>query len=386
MARADLASPFLQGLQLGASMMVNLREIRQREMKQKSDEALEVLKQEVELTKAQMDQQKAIAETALKFVADEKITAPQAKLELFNKSLLPFLNSLLPAEQQVQPLTEWNDKASQLTKAMQAVVNLPEEVPQDVRMQALAEQLAFFGLGEEALKTQQKALEPLSAEQQELATLTPDEIRKRALKGTEPPAPEIRTGVKIDDKGTEAAIERDPATGAWKIITVGGKEVKGRSPKGEGDGKISESERKAAVLATRLQDSLNVLDSLPDAAGKPGAFERMFQTAGAESLANFFRSANRQQANAAQLDALDAALTLATGAAYTKEQIQNLSTAYFPQLNDSPQAAADKNRRFSTIVEAAKLAAGKAAPFVEQITGTPQETDLDALYQQFTRP
>lgn len=357
MARADLATPFMQGLQIGSNLMVNLKKIREDERKRESDAQIEQMKQQTELLKTGMDQQKKVADVALQFVSNEKILANQSKVDTFNKSILPFINSFAPKDALIQPLTEWNSESANLAKAMQEVNNLPDDVPQEVRSQALAEHLAAYGLGEQALKQSQEALKPLSAAQQELATLTPDEIRKRALQGTEF-KPEVRTGVKIDDKGTEAMVQRR-ADGGWDIVKVGGKELKGRTPRGEG--KATEGERKAAVLATRLEGAVKVLSSLPAAAGKPGMAERAFQTIGAESLANFSRSSDRQRANAAQLDALDAALTLATGAAYTKEQFQNAQVSLFPQLNDTKDSAAEKNRRLTMIVEAARLAAGNAA-------------------------
>lgn len=62
-----------------------------------------------------------------------------------------------------------------------------------------------------------------------------------------------------------------------------------------------------------------VVDMLPDAAG------------------NYFKSTGRQNVEAAQLDALDAALTLNTGAAYTKEQLRGLAKSYFPQPGNTPE-------------------------------------------------
>lgn len=362
----DLATPFMQGLQIGVTMMQNLRETRRKEQADQAAKEIEQLKQQTELMKAQMDQQQKAATLGLQFVANEKIQAPQTKLKTTNGVLLPFFNSLLPADRQIQPLTEWNDQATSLVKAMQAVNDLPEEVGPRERLSAMAEQLTAFGLGEEALKAQQELAKPKTPDEQMFESLTPEQkAQAAAQKFTPEKNTQVISDVSIDDKGTKATIERDPTTGAWNIVKAGGKEVKGRSAAG-GEGKISESERKAAVLATRLDAALKVLEALPDAAGKPGAWERMAQTVGAESLANYFRSDARQQANAAQLDALDAALTLATGAAYNKEQLQGLSVSYFPQLGDSPQTIVAKNKRFTLIVEAAKIAAGQAAPSVDR--------------------
>jgi len=134
-------------------------------------------------------------------------------------------------------------------------------------------------------------------------------------------------------------------------------------------GNVTEGERKAAALGTRLDAALTSLNAItgtaPDAV-KPGLIERGLEGVGMEAAANTVRSSERQQADAAQLDALDAALTLATGAAYTKEQLQNLRKAYFPQIGDSEDNVAAKQARFETIVKTARIAAGRAEPSIDK--------------------
>ncbi len=134
-------------------------------------------------------------------------------------------------------------------------------------------------------------------------------------------------------------------------------------------GNVTEGERKAAALGTRLDAALTALNGItaktPDAV-KPGFFEKGLESVGAEMAANTVRSSDRQQADTAQLDALDAALTLATGAAYTKEQLQNLRKSYFPQIGDSDATVAAKQKRFETIVETARIAAGRAEPSIDR--------------------
>ena len=187
-----------------------------------------------------------------------------------------------------------------------------------------------------------------------------------------------------------ALLQRDPVTGALK-------EVLGRRPRdpapekgpaapagyrfkadgsleaipggpaagGPKNGNISEGERKAAALGTRLEGSLRELSTIPMNEQKPGVMETVAGVAG-ETAANLARSSDRQRADAAQLDALDAALTLATGAAYTKEQLANLRKSYFPQLGDSEANRAAKQKRFEMIVETARIAAGRAEPAINQ--------------------
>jgi hypothetical protein len=134
-------------------------------------------------------------------------------------------------------------------------------------------------------------------------------------------------------------------------------------------GNVTEGERKAAALGTRLDAAmteLNAIEQRAPGASRPGVMERGLEAIGSEMGANFVRSSERQQADAAQLDALDAALTLATGAAYTREQLQNLRKSYFPQINDTDAQVAAKRKRFETIVQTARIAAGRAEPSIDK--------------------
>jgi hypothetical protein len=127
----------------------------------------------------------------------------------------------------------------------------------------------------------------------------------------------------------------------------------------------SEGERKAATLLTRLEGSQRqlaaALDENPDAA-TPGVIANSLRAVGAEALANkVATSSERQRVEAAQLDMLDAALTLGTGAAYTREQLEGYRKAYFPQIGDTADTIKDKEARLANIIEAAKISAGRAA-------------------------
>jgi hypothetical protein len=140
-------------------------------------------------------------------------------------------------------------------------------------------------------------------------------------------------------------------------------------PGGPGSNKAttSEGERKAATLLQRLEGSMSQLDTVLKSdprAAKPELLSSGIRTLtfGADAPANAATSSNRQRVEAAQLDMLDAALTLGTGAAYTKEQLEGYRKSYFPQLGDSQQTVADKQDRLNNVIEAAKIAAGRAAP------------------------
>jgi len=132
---------------------------------------------------------------------------------------------------------------------------------------------------------------------------------------------------------------------------------------------MSEGERKASTLLKRLQFSQqqlkNVLETNPEAA-KP-EYLPTFLEGISETGANLIRSEPRQQIETAQEDLLDAALTLGTGASYTKEQLKGYSSSYFPKIGDSPKTIRDKEARLANIVEAAKIAAGRGAKLIPDV-------------------
>lgn len=128
----------------------------------------------------------------------------------------------------------------------------------------------------------------------------------------------------------------------------------------------TEGERKAATLLKRLEGSQAQLNAAlkenPDAA-KPGVIASGMRSVGAEALANTTAvGSERQRIEAAQLDMLDAALTLGTGAAYTREQLEGYRKSYFPQIGDTEANVKDKKARLKNVIDAAKIAAGRAGP------------------------
>lgn len=127
----------------------------------------------------------------------------------------------------------------------------------------------------------------------------------------------------------------------------------------------TEGERTAGFLTKRLQDALSTIDRVgkenPDALQPSTSVETIRGIFG-ETAANAVTSPERQQIEAAQLDALDAALTLGTGAAYTREQLEGYRKSYFPQMFDSPATIADKARRREVLFQSARIKAGRADP------------------------
>ena len=129
---------------------------------------------------------------------------------------------------------------------------------------------------------------------------------------------------------------------------------------------LTEGERKAGMLYGRLLNSqaqlAAALDESPDAA-IPGVFESGVSSI-SPILGNTVTSAQRQRVEAAQLDILEAALTLSTGAAYTPMQLEIQRKSHFPQIGDDPPTIKDKAERLNTLVKLAEIAAGRAAASV----------------------
>lgn len=136
----------------------------------------------------------------------------------------------------------------------------------------------------------------------------------------------------------------------------------------ENKGKLQESERTAGFLATRLAGAFKDIATITSAHPKETGPSIGAAIAGglfgpvAQNMAN---SPTRRQIEAAQLDALDSALTLGTGAAYNKEQLEGYRQSYFPQIGDDQATIDAKRTRFMRLIEAAKIKAGDAAPQID---------------------
>ena len=128
----------------------------------------------------------------------------------------------------------------------------------------------------------------------------------------------------------------------------------------------TESERTAAFLATRLAGGIQDLQAI-GMGRAPSLFEA---TAGQTTLGNFTNEEDWQRTLGAQRDILDAALTLGTGAAYTKEQLEGYRQAYFPQPGDKPATIADKRQRLARLLEAAKVKSGAAGGQIADALGS----------------
>lgn len=159
----------------------------------------------------------------------------------------------------------------------------------------------------------------------------------------------------------------DPATGMRALVAIpGGPAIK----------EPSEGERKAGSLLMRLRGSMeqmqNALELSPNAA-KPSTTAELIKAIPVvgSTASNSMTPEARQRVENAQLDMLDAALTLGTGAAYTREQLLGYAKSYFPQLGDKPEAIADKRVRLANVIRAAEIAAGRAAPGAVPVVPSP---------------
>lgn len=139
------------------------------------------------------------------------------------------------------------------------------------------------------------------------------------------------------------------------------------------DGAPTEGERKAATLLQRMRFSANQIAELTGGAGGAG-MDTPDKLAAALSVLPVVgdvaaRSANPQSRRIiedAQLDVLDAALTLGTGAAYTREQLEGYRKSYFPQIGDTPVDAKSKRERLANVLKAGETQAGRAAKGVPE--------------------
>jgi len=139
-------------------------------------------------------------------------------------------------------------------------------------------------------------------------------------------------------------------------------ERKDRTSDARGGIDTTESERTAAYLATRVAGGLDDLRKI----GSIGAPSLKDAMVGGTMLGNYTTDEDRQRAINAQREILDAALTLGTGAAYTREQIEAYRSTYFPQPGDKPATVQDKARRLDRLLSASKLKAGAASGLINQ--------------------
>jgi hypothetical protein len=128
----------------------------------------------------------------------------------------------------------------------------------------------------------------------------------------------------------------------------------------------SEGERKAGFMSNILDRNILQMQTalgVDPTAVKPNVAASVVESVtGPNLLSRSMKPAQRQIVEDSQLDVLDAALTLRTGAAYTREQLNAMRDTYFPVLGDKPQAVTAKKQRLETLLEGAYINAGRATP------------------------
>jgi hypothetical protein len=128
----------------------------------------------------------------------------------------------------------------------------------------------------------------------------------------------------------------------------------------------SGEERKAGFMSTILDRNIlqmqNALGVDPTAVKPNVAASVVESVTGPNLLSRSMKPAQRQIVEDSQLDVLDAALTLRTGAAYTREQLNAMRDTYFPVLGDKPDAVTQKKQRLESLLEGAYIASGRATP------------------------
>jgi hypothetical protein len=138
----------------------------------------------------------------------------------------------------------------------------------------------------------------------------------------------------------------------------------------------SEGERKAGFMANILDKNISQMQTalgVDPTAVKPNVPASIVSAiAGENVLSRAITPAQRQIIEDSQLDVLDAALTLRTGAAYTREQLLGMRGTYFPRIGDSPETVKAKQGRLETLLSSAYIASGRATP--DRVSATPAAT------------
>lgn len=147
----------------------------------------------------------------------------------------------------------------------------------------------------------------------------------------------------------------------------------------------SEGERKAGVLANIIDKNIAQMQAAvgrEPKAVKPNALaESVKSITGSDYLARNLSSDQRQIIEGAQLDVLDAALTLRTGAAYTREQLEGYRKAYFPQVGEPDSVVKAKQVRLENLLDSAYMAAGRATP--SRVSGKGETVEAPVIKPMF---
>jgi hypothetical protein len=185
----------------------------------------------------------------------------------------------------------------------------------------------------------------------------------------------------------KVSFRETDAEGNVRMYDAAGNEIgmlpkAGKPAAAAGGAAATESERLAGYNAGRALDAAKriaaAIKQSPEATapGEVEAFTSLFVDP------NFVRGEERQRVSSAQREMIDALLTLATGAAYNREQLEGQMESYVPRYTDRPGTREDKRTALLGLIQNAKLKAGRAwtpemdASFEQLLTPLGGKTDL----------
>lgn len=179
---------------------------------------------------------------------------------------------------------------------------------------------------------------------------------------------DARTGTEIgqapSETSTEPLIQIVGQDG--KPVLVPRSQAVGKTPFIASGAGATEAERKDAYNLARIVNSVDQIQTAvktEPSAVRPGFVEAAVGNLPfgiGEDVKYRAQSPQRQVIEGAQTELIDAALTLATGAAYTKEQLAGQVRALIPRYGESDESVKAKNARLKAIINSAKVRAGRA--------------------------
>ena len=180
--------------------------------------------------------------------------------------------------------------------------------------------------------------------------------------------------------GPKVSFRETDAEGNVRMYDAAGNEIgmlpkAGKPAAAAGGTAATESERLAGYNAGRALDAAKRISTAittdPEATA-PGLIET---AVGRIADPNILRGEERQRVSAAQRELIDALLTLATGAAYNREQLEGQMESYIPKWSDREGTREDKRTALLGLIQNAKIKAGRA--------WTPE---MDAAFGQLLTP
>lgn len=134
--------------------------------------------------------------------------------------------------------------------------------------------------------------------------------------------------------------------------------------------KLSEGERKAAGFAQRIREASDILSAIDPSSAAPTFFE---SKTGIE-IPGYFKSAERQRAEQATRNFINAQLRRESGALIGPTESADANKQYIPQPGDSPEVIAQKRKDRENAFRNMKFEAGPAYEALQAEYATPEMT------------